>query len=144
MKRPGNKLLSFMLMLVWSNAYATKSLKLPVELKVYHLESGEDCPSELGFTLVPDGADQVLIASPTISFPFLIARSGVDDEDQTSCRYETKVTLTDAELTKTVTISKCPNKEPVRQITETLVRSKDGLSYTHVSGDTKKLCRYRP
>lgn len=133
-----------MLMLFCSSAYATKSLKLPVELKVYQLESGEDCPSELRFSIVADGNDQVLIASPTISFPFLIARSGVDVEDQTSCRYETKVSLTDTELTKIVTISKCPNKEPTRQITETLVRSKDELSYTHVSGDTKKICRYRP
>lgn len=144
MKRPGTKLLSFVLLLAIQVAQAMAPLELPFELKTYPLESGDDCPAELSFSLVPDGADRLLVASPGISFPFLIARSGVDAEDETSCRYETNVHLTETELTKTVVISKCPNKEPERQITETLARDKRGVSYSYASGSQKKHCRYRP
>lgn len=144
MNRPGNKLRSFVLLLACQVAQATAPLRLPFELKTYQLESGEGCPAELSLALVADGTDQVLVATPTISFPFLVARSGVDAEAATSCRYETTVTITDTELTKTVRISQCPNKEPARQITEALARQKHGVSYSYSSGGQKKDCRYRP
>lgn len=144
MNRPGNKLRSWVLLFLCTTVHASEGLKLPLELKTYQLESGDGCPTELSLALVPDGADRVLVASAGISFPFLVTRNGVDAEDATSCRYETKIHLTETELTKTVVVSQCPNGEPVRQITETLARSKRGVSYTYASGSQKKHCRYRP
>lgn len=131
-------------LLICASAVAAAMPKLPVALGSYKLQAGDaDCPAELVLTVVPDGRDHVLLASPRISFPHLAAGTGTDPEDASSCRYETRTTITATELTKRVRVTKCPAGEAAREITETLRTEPNGVSYTHRAGTTALTCRYR-